>query len=255
MGNRAVIIEKGKLKGVYQHWNGGRDSIEAMLYYCKNFMPKEESSLDNFIFVSKCIGFQPDIADNYTELDCDNGDNGVYIISKNYEIVGRMYAPIKEQNHYDLIEFVLGIDEEMPRYFRKGKDYILKHFALCGKNDLEIDNDYDANMSTLQEGSIIYYRNEFWTIIGKNNEKEQWCNGMNIQNMPFFNYTENYGKNDDFYVPDENIEKISHNPNSYVHYKYVAGIDGKAIKIIDDDNFGRVNIELYNKLKEKYKGV
>ena len=35
MGNRAVIFEQGKTKGVYQHWNGGRDSVEAFLQYCR----------------------------------------------------------------------------------------------------------------------------------------------------------------------------------------------------------------------------
>lgn len=250
MGNRAVIIEKGKLKGVYLHWNGGRDSIKPILFYCANFM-KEDDALDTFEFVCKCIGFEPKAFENYNVTDCNNGDNGVYIIDDKYEIIGRMYAPIKEQNEYDFVEFLLGIDKEMPKHYRKGKDFILKYLSLIRSDELDID--FDINMQTLNKGSVIYYRNEFWTIIGKNNEKEQWCNGINIQNMPFFNYTENYGKNDDFYVPDENIEKISHNPNSYVHYKYVAGIDGKAIKIIDDDNFGRVNIELYNALCEKYK--
>jgi hypothetical protein len=35
MGNRAVITTEDKQLGVYVHWNGGRDSIEAFLLYCK----------------------------------------------------------------------------------------------------------------------------------------------------------------------------------------------------------------------------
>ena len=42
MGNRAVITTAGSLdvkassrKGLYLHWNGGRDSVEAFLAYCR----------------------------------------------------------------------------------------------------------------------------------------------------------------------------------------------------------------------------
>ena len=36
MGNRAVITKDRDLYGigVYLHWNGGRDSVEAFLAYC-----------------------------------------------------------------------------------------------------------------------------------------------------------------------------------------------------------------------------
>ena len=35
MGNRAVITTRSKDIGVYLHWNGGRDSVEAFLKYCE----------------------------------------------------------------------------------------------------------------------------------------------------------------------------------------------------------------------------
>ena len=35
MGNRAVIATREKKIGVYLHWNGGRDSVEGFLTYCK----------------------------------------------------------------------------------------------------------------------------------------------------------------------------------------------------------------------------
>ncbi len=35
MGNRAIITTEKKEIGVYLHWNGGRDSVEAFLEYCK----------------------------------------------------------------------------------------------------------------------------------------------------------------------------------------------------------------------------
>ena len=35
MGNRAVITTRKRDLGVYLHWNGGRDSVEAFLEYCR----------------------------------------------------------------------------------------------------------------------------------------------------------------------------------------------------------------------------
>lgn len=41
MGNRAVITTEDKKLGIYLHWNGGRDSVEAFLRYCdlRGFRP------------------------------------------------------------------------------------------------------------------------------------------------------------------------------------------------------------------------
>lgn len=35
MGNRCVITNKEKTRAIYQHWNGGRDSIEPLLRVAK----------------------------------------------------------------------------------------------------------------------------------------------------------------------------------------------------------------------------
>jgi hypothetical protein len=35
MGNRAVITDNKQRIGIYLHWNGGRDSVEAFLKYCE----------------------------------------------------------------------------------------------------------------------------------------------------------------------------------------------------------------------------
>ena len=93
MGNRAVIIEKGKPEGIYLHWNGGRDSVEPILYYAKNFLNIEStlltSNLRKFEFIALCIGLNPEYSEFYEHLDCDNYDNGVYVINKDYEIIER----------------------------------------------------------------------------------------------------------------------------------------------------------------------
>lgn len=35
MGNRAIIKGKNQALGVYVHWNGGYDSVNAFCTYCK----------------------------------------------------------------------------------------------------------------------------------------------------------------------------------------------------------------------------
>ena len=132
MGNRAVITTEEKKIGVYLHWNGGYDSVNAFLTYCKlrDFREPED---DNYGWARLCqvIGnyFGGDLSvgiDTLDCLDCKNGDNGVYII-KEWEIVGREFAPRFEQNEYDLVKMVIEIDEEQPEKSRLGADYIKAH--------------------------------------------------------------------------------------------------------------------------------
>ena len=123
MGNRAVITSKENFEnngiGIYLHWNGGRDSIEAFLKYCELKGYREPTSdcygwarltqvIANFFGGSTSLGV--DVVNN---LDCDNYDNGVYIID-GWNIVDRKYFEGAEQNHYDLMEMLLAIDERQP---------------------------------------------------------------------------------------------------------------------------------------------
>lgn len=118
MGNRAVITTRKDLKdiGVYLHWNGGRDSVEAFLAYCKlsGFRPPEQDNyawaslvtvISNF-FGGTGYSIGVDVAE---KLDYDNYDNGTYII-KGWEIVDRMYYEGREQNNYKLRDMLIEID-------------------------------------------------------------------------------------------------------------------------------------------------
>lgn len=49
----------------------------------------------------------------YEELDRNNGDNGVYII-KDWQIVGREYAPDEEQCEYDIDNFITEVISRQP---------------------------------------------------------------------------------------------------------------------------------------------
>ncbi len=106
MGNRAVITTEEKRLGIYLHWNGGRDSVEAFLAVCKEIgYPPPESDhygwprlcqiIGNFFGGKTNIGI--DTLDN---LDCNNLDNGMYII-RDWEIIEREHFTGTEQRHYD----------------------------------------------------------------------------------------------------------------------------------------------------------
>lgn len=133
MGNRAVILNKndmladGKINpnqiGVYLHWNGGRDSVSAFLKYCKLKGYRSPSTdcycwaclcnvISNFFGDGMSLGI--DIA---SRLDCNNYDNGVYIIDR-WEIVGRLYNHGTEQANYNVDSFVLELNERMPEQSR-----------------------------------------------------------------------------------------------------------------------------------------
>lgn len=99
MGNRAVITTEDKQIGVYLHWNGGRNSVEAFLLYCKlkGYRCPENDCygwarlcqvIGNFFGGIYSVGI-----DRYDRLDTDNGDNGVYII-KDWRIIGKEFEPL-----------------------------------------------------------------------------------------------------------------------------------------------------------------
>ena len=130
MGNRAVITSKENFEnngiGIYLHWNGGRDSVEAFLKYCELKGYRSPTSdnygwarlcqvIGNFFGGSTSIGI--DVVNN---LDCDNWDNGVYII-EGWEIVDRKYNRYEEQMNYKLEDMLMDIDNSMPEGERLGE--------------------------------------------------------------------------------------------------------------------------------------
>jgi len=123
MGNRAVITTQSNFDedgvGIYLHWNGGRDSVTAFLTYCELKEYRDPTSdcygwarlaqvIGNFFGGKVSVG-----VDKCSRLDCDNWDNGVYII-EGWRIVGRKYFGGIEQTGYDLIEALRSIDEAQP---------------------------------------------------------------------------------------------------------------------------------------------
>lgn len=104
MGNRAVILfEEPKdelIPAVYLHWNGGIESIQAFCEVCKSRQyrdPTEDPSYAMARFVGVCHEFFG--INSSTSLGIitykleqgDAGDNGIFVIGKNWKIVRNFY--------------------------------------------------------------------------------------------------------------------------------------------------------------------
>lgn len=144
MGNRAVITTKEGDKenkiGIYLHWNGGRDSVRAFLKYCemRGFRRPED---DNYGWARLCQvianyagkdGLSVGI-DRVCNLDCDNWDNGVYLI-EDWKIVGREYFTGEEQNSYELRQMLIDIDKAQPKDQQVGEEFIDNQLKLLGED-------------------------------------------------------------------------------------------------------------------------
>lgn len=134
MGNRAVITTQENFDnngiGVYIHWNGGRDSVEAFLEYCRlrRFRPPDEDCMGwarlvqviaNYFRGGLSVG-----VGTVNRLDTDNGHNGTYII-RGWKIVGREYFTKREQNNHDLDDMLMELDLAQPEQDRLGPKYLL----------------------------------------------------------------------------------------------------------------------------------
>lgn len=84
--------------GVYLHWSGGYDSIMPFCMACKE-LGFRSPTYDNygiacFVQLAKnffgIYGLSVGV-DSLSNLDCDNGDNGVFVVDGEWEIIGREY--------------------------------------------------------------------------------------------------------------------------------------------------------------------
>jgi hypothetical protein len=99
--------------GVYLHWNGGNASITAFCEACKRLKfrgpASDEYGVARFVQVVANFfgngGLSVGVG-TLEHLDCDNYDNGVYVVNDTWEIIGRQYRRSGEQNDYDVEELV-----------------------------------------------------------------------------------------------------------------------------------------------------
>lgn len=192
MGNRAVITTRENFEnngiGIYLHWNGGRDSVEAFLKYCelKGYRTPDTDNygwarlcqvIGNFFGGANSVGI--DVVSN---LDCDNFDNGVYII-KGWEIVGREHFDGVEQMNYRLEDMLMDIDKSMPQEEQFG-DYlkakeIPTNEVKVGDNVLLMD----------YNGKVRKHK-----VMGFG--EKDWLNGFNVDGVP---YVDLYGDSEKGY--------------------------------------------------------
>ena len=139
MGNRAVITTKAKEIGVYLHWNGGHDSVEAFLAFCEasGFRCPEDDCY-GWAYLCTVLGcfFGDGLSlgiDKYDRLDTDNKDNGVYII-KEWKIVGREHMHHPEQQGYRWSTMLRQINERMPKHMRLSEKRLSQ---LCSQQNEE----------------------------------------------------------------------------------------------------------------------
>lgn len=208
MGNRAVITTKENFEnngvGVYLHWNGGYDSVSAFLKYCeiKGYRTPDTDNygwarlcqvIGNFFGGSTSIGI-----DTVDKLDCDNYDNGVYII-EGWKIVDRKYHNYAEQMNYKLEDMLMDIDKSMPKKEQIG-EYLKAKEILT--NEVKVG---DTVFVQEYGGNFVKYK-----VMGFGEDK--FVNGTKVAGMP---YVDKYGNNGDY----------SHNINNYIHTKTVRVVE------------------------------
>lgn len=101
MGNRAVITastSKTTGAGIYVHWNGGIESVLAFLHVAKE-RDYRDPTYDPTYAMARLCGLICEFFDlksstcvgigQLRELDCDNRDNGVYVIGAGWTIKSR----------------------------------------------------------------------------------------------------------------------------------------------------------------------
>lgn len=137
MGNRAVITTVGatdNTTGIYVHWNGGVNSIEAFCAYCdmKGFR-SPDTDCYGFAYLATVIGnyFGDGLSlgvDRIECLDTDNYDNGVYYL-KGWKIVGRSegYPQQLETDKSKLYEFLLEINSVQGKKIKVSKAEIKRY--------------------------------------------------------------------------------------------------------------------------------
>jgi hypothetical protein len=147
MGNRAVITTPEREVGLYLHWNGGRDSVEAFLRYCDLKGYRAPSSdeygwarlcqvIGNFFGGTTSVG----IGAYSDDGSMDPGDNGIYVI-EGWDIVDRIGNDGCEQMVYGLTEMLIDIDKSMPVDEQLGEDFLTAD---------------DVPASELKIGDVVY---------------------------------------------------------------------------------------------------
>ena len=187
MGNRAIIRQAGKHTGVYLHWNGGRDSVEAFLAYCKlkgypGFntdygLARFCQVVGNWFGGSSSLGIAKDVWDK----DAESLDNGIYSV-RDWTIVNRVPSNIREQRIYNLSEMLLSIDQAQPIKEQLGEKFLTAPTVPT---------------SEIKVGDKVFVRDEIdntmheYEVVGIGEDK--FVNGRKALGIPYVNLYLNDG--------------------------------------------------------------
>lgn len=185
MGNRCTITRPQKDVYIYLHWNGGRDSVEAFLEYCRlrNFRSPESDSyglarltqvVANFFGGGLSIGIGA-VGENIKSIN--PGDNGCYVVGEDWKIVERLFYGDKEQNYYDRAEILIAIDEAQPQKEQLGKEF------LSGE---------EVPTNELKVGDVVYipdWEGVYSRVSVAGIGEDRLVNGRNVAGIP---YTDRY---------------------------------------------------------------
>lgn len=185
MGNRCTITRPQKDVYIYLHWNGGRDSVEAFLEYCRlrNFRSPESDSyglarltqvVANFFGGGLSIGIGA-VGENIKSIN--PGDNGCYVVGEDWKIVERLFFNGAEQNTYDHAEMLIAIDEAQPQKEQLGKEFLSGEEVPT--NELKV-----GDVVYIPDWEGVYSRANVAGIGG-----DRFVNGRNVAGVP---YTDRY---------------------------------------------------------------
>jgi hypothetical protein len=140
MGNRAVITfsENPNSTGIYLQWNGGPESILAFCHAARDMGARSPGSDSQYAMAGLMraitlflhnepgellsVGIGP-----LSTLDCDNYDNGLYIVGPDWEIQTRKYNRDSAMTVSDLPETDYGKN----KYLTIRAAILEKHVKLC----------------------------------------------------------------------------------------------------------------------------
>lgn len=208
MGNRAIVKPSKLNYGVYLHWNGGVDSVEAFLEYCKlkgyrsfndNYgVARFIQVVSNWFGGGLSVGIETDLFNTERCAESHCLDNGMYIVD-GWEIVQRLDAPSGREG-YDRTEMLISIDKAQPESEQLGEDFFKAE--LVNTSDLEIgDKVYMFN--NLENKFNLH------TVVGFG--EDTCCNGTNVLGMPYVDLYLNdgtYSININNYIREKEIRKI-----------------------------------------------
>lgn len=187
MGNRAIIRQAGKHTGVYLHWNGGRDSVEGFLKYCKMKGYHGFDSDYGLARFCQVVGnwfggaYSVGIVTNVYDKDADGLDNGIYDV-KGWNIVRRITDLRREQAQYSLQDMLLSIDIAQPETEQLGEKFLTAPIVPT---------------SEIKVGDKVFVRDNIdnkvneYEVVGIGEDK--WVNGHKALGVPFVNRYANDG--------------------------------------------------------------